>query len=120
MSRTQMIFLNHPAYIGYYKDLKMIGYWYSKWDPDFPMPQNFVDKTWDETERQLVIKYLKTAKFYEGWMGWSSCRFCEQENGSTCLTDGVYVFPEGFAHYIEEHNVKPDQEFIDHIINKGI
>lgn len=121
IDKPKMIFQNHSDYTHYYKDLKMIGYWYSHSDPDFPNPKKFVDHKWDKTERQIVIAHLKNGKFYEGWMGWSNCRFCGCNNGYACLTDGVYVFPEGFAHYVEEHDVKPDQEFIDYVssLTKG-
>jgi len=32
------------------------------------------------------------------------------------LTDGVYVWPEGLAHYLEKHNVRLPQEFVDHVL----
>ena len=35
--------------------------------------------------------------------------------GGTDLSDGHYVWPFGFAHYVEAHGVKPPQEFIDHV-----
>lgn len=84
-----------------------------------PDPRDFVDESWDPAERDLVVDYLKTAKTDTRWMGVSFCRFnCgidEFEMGSRCYTDGTYVWPQGFAHYLEHHAVKPDQSFIDHI-----
>ena len=38
-----------------------------------------------------------------------------KEMGCTSLTDGVYVFPEGLAHYIRRHNVRPSRAFVAHI-----
>jgi hypothetical protein len=38
--------------------------------------------------------------------------------GSHDLTDGVFVWPEGYAHYIEKHDVKPPREFIEHVLAK--
>jgi len=32
------------------------------------------------------------------------------------LTDGVYMWPEGLAHYLEKHNVRLPQEFVDHVL----
>ncbi|CBN76468.1 conserved unknown protein [Ectocarpus siliculosus] len=32
--------------------------------------------------------------------------------GCTTLTDGKYVWPEGLAHYIEEHAVRPPDDFV--------
>ena len=38
--------------------------------------------------------------------------------GTKCLTlDGTWVWPEGFAHSIEAHSVRPPQEFIDHLLS---
>ena len=53
------------------------------------------------------------------WRGYSTCRICGlSPNGSTCIADDTFVWPEGFAHYIEEHSVRPPQEFIDHVKRK--
>jgi len=38
-----------------------------------------------------------------------------KEMGCASLTDGVYVFPEGLAHYIRRHNVRPSRAFVAHI-----
>jgi len=38
-----------------------------------------------------------------------------KEMGCTSLTDGVFVFPEGLAHYIRRHSVRPSRAFIAHI-----
>ena len=35
-------------------------------------------------------------------------------NGSLELTDGTYVWPEGLAHYVEQHGVKLPGEFLEH------
>lgn len=83
-------------------------------------PRDFVDESWDPGERAKVIDYLKNADTFERWMGVSFCRFdCGTNDfsmGSCCYTDGTYVWPQGFAHYLEHHAVKPDQSFIDHVL----
>lgn len=53
---------------------------------------------------------------YTEGLAWSSCRFCGEGNGSACLTDGTYVWPGGFAHYLLNHAVRPPQEFVDHVL----
>ncbi len=35
--------------------------------------------------------------------------------GSMCLTDGTYGWPQGFAHYVEAHGVRPPEEFVRHV-----
>lgn len=111
------------------KTKQYIGYWVSKSEPELPDPLDFVDNDWDSDERAKVVAYLQAGETFESWRGSSWCRFegiegkgrqrppCTQGQGMgyKCLTDGTYVWPQGFAHYIECHGVKPPQEFIDHV-----
>lgn len=85
-----------------------------------PHPTNFVDESWDEKERKMVVDYLKSRsksgpKILIRWRGWSNCRICGCHNGSTCVGDDKFIWPDGFAHYIEEHGVRPPREFVDHV-----
>ena len=46
-------------------------------------------------------------------MSW--CRFgCSLANGSAELTDGVFIWPEGLAHYVAEHSVALPDDFRQH------
>jgi len=49
-------------------------------------------------------------------MGYSFCRFAcgipDQQMGCTEFYDGVWVWPEGLAHYVECHSVLLPDEFI--------
>jgi hypothetical protein len=97
---------------------KALGYWCSKYEPNLPNPKDYVDVNWDVNERSKVIAYLKNGKRFMSWRGFSSCRMCKLwRNGADCLTDGTYIWPEGFAHYLEEHNVKPPDEFIKYVLS---
>jgi hypothetical protein len=113
---------------------KFIGYWYrselpKRWGgfkpaakQDFPNPHDYVDASWQGFEREVIISYLKNGQPWEHWFGPSWCRFgCEdvyEELGCSDLTDGVYVWPSGFAHYVAKHDVKPVQEFLDHVLRR--
>lgn len=97
-----------------------IGYW----QDDGPgSVQNSVAENWDSDERIMVMNYLKLAndesneqvKELQAWRGLSFCRLCEEANGNSCVGDSHYNWPQGYIHYIEKHNVKPPQEFIDHV-----
>jgi hypothetical protein len=137
-----MILDRHPDQPGRRDGRKYIGYWHSiaidpktlqvlpyqglefvKYEMHFgkaglPLPSEAVDSQWDPHEKALVLAYLRVGKTSEQWKGYSWCRFgCKghAEMGTTDLTDGTYVWPEGFAHYIEHHGVRPPQEFIDHV-----
>ena len=109
---------------------RFIGYWRSKREPDLPDPRDFVDTDWDPAERARVASYLTRGEEFEQWRGSSWCRFgrvegesrklatCDGVMGSKCLTDGVFVWPEGFSHYIAHHGVRPPQAFIDHVLGR--
>jgi hypothetical protein len=102
---------------------KALGYWSSNREPELPDPSEFVGE-WDGSAvKAKVVEYVKRAPFVLQWRGSSYCRFkCGKRGmGSTCLTDGVYVWPEGFYHYLEEHDVVPPPEFIEHVLsNPGL
>jgi hypothetical protein len=95
--------------------LTLIGYWAGEGLDEWPDPRSFVDLTWDALERSIVVDYLKRGFVARACMGMSPCRFCGKLNGSLELTDGVFVWPEGFAHYLEEHGVRPPDSFVDHV-----
>ena len=97
---------------------KAIGYWFNDHHPDLPKPENYVSLNWRPLERDAVIKYLKAGHVKGSWRGWSNCRMCGCMNGSQCLGDGVFVWPEGFAHYVEVHGVRPPDEFVRHVLGK--
>ena len=90
-----------------------IGYW----GEGELHPSNFVDENWDVTQRELVIAYLEAGQTRFSFRGCSRCRFCGKMNGSRCLTDGTYIWPSGFVHYLREHGVKPTAEFIQHVLS---
>lgn len=106
-----MILKSHPDRSD--KPEKALGYW-----SEDVKPQDYVDKSWDTAQRNAVVEYLDfsaQSKVLYRWRGSSRCRFCNIRNGSQCFTDGTYVWPSGFGHYLMEHGVKPPQEFIDHV-----
>jgi hypothetical protein len=89
-------------------------------EPDWPNPQNFVDPTWDVVERSLVAQHLEGGDLYTRYRGLSRCRFCEKHNGSAEYTDGVYVWPEGLAHYVLAHDVRLPGEFVSHVVSSRV
>lgn len=82
------------------------------------------DKSWKG--RKVFMGSLKSVEtnlkttIVKVYKGYSTCRVCDLRNGcnefqATAL--GVtWVWPEGFSHYVEAHNVRPSlafQEFIN-------
>jgi hypothetical protein len=83
------------------------------------VPPEAIDSSWDAEERAFVIAYLKAGEVRTRWRGISGCAICHCHNGSTDLTDGEWVWPQGYAHYLEKHGVKPPAEFIEHVLSKA-
>jgi hypothetical protein len=100
---------------------RLIGYWRSEAEPQWPDPVEFVDAGWDDEERKNVALYLASGARSASTMnipvalGWSSCRICGKDNGFGELVDGSYLWPEGLAHYVGDHSVRLPREFIDHV-----
>ena len=88
-----------------------------------PWPTDYVDHGWSRTEEALVVAaYLKLHGMVESFeQGYSWCRFgCpgSRELGCCTFTDGKFCWPEGYAHYIQHHNVRPTPHVLCHIREK--
>jgi len=63
-----------------------------------------------------VVHYLRNALRADMYCGYSYCRLrCgvpDSEMGSFDLTDGLWLWPEGLAHYVEAHGLPLPEEFI--------
>ena len=103
------------------KTLRAIGFWRDPKivDHRYRHPIAFVDPEWDLAERRLVAHYLRSGERAVAWMGFSWCRFdCgvdEAEMGAWDFCDGVWLWPEGLAHYVLEHAVRLPEEFLHHV-----
>jgi hypothetical protein len=96
--------------------LRLIGYWRSEYDSTpWPDPHDFVDDTWPAATRELVVAYLVRGRTLQQYRGLSLCRFCGLKVGSKELTDRMYCWPEGLAHYVAAHNVRLPDEFVTHV-----
>lgn len=56
--------------------------------------------------------------FIREYHGYSKCRLCGCRNGCKEFIIDEFMWPEGFRHYIQAHNVRPTQEFIDFILKE--
>jgi hypothetical protein len=86
---------------------------------NFIHPRRLVDPSWPPEQRRRCIDYLRHGAVWMSFLGFSYCRFrCgvpAQEMGCSTLTDGVWAWPEGLAHYVERHAVRLPEDFIAHI-----
>lgn len=100
--------------------LKLLGYWKAKLDDDYPCPHELEAELLPAL-RERLLSYLRDppGDFQVSWMylGHSWCRYgCELLNGSRELSDGVWVWPEGLAHYVEHHGLGLlPAEFLDRV-----
>src|SRR5258708_2288104 len=114
MHRTADITMEHLV------TLRRVGFWKSDREPSLPEPRVLVDEAWDAAERERVVSYLESSFYVPvAQAGPSWCRFgCSPKPGdigTQDLTDGTWVFPEGFVHYVRSHGVKPPVEFLEHM-----
>ena len=73
------------------------------------------------SERLAIVEYcgLGFVESYEH--GYATCRLCGAsgpEMGNCSLTDGKYVWPEGYGHYVSYHGVLPPKDFLSHALEK--
>jgi hypothetical protein len=99
--------------------LQLIGYWRPDGDATsaYPHPSDWVDCGWDRDERSIVGGYLASGTLFRAYMGLSPCRICGRPNGAAEYTDGTYVWPEGLAHYVDEHAVRLPAEVVAHAMS---
>jgi len=101
-----------------------IGFWNDGSDGcPWHNPQEFVDSRSDPSLRESLFHYLQSGTIANQYLGHSWCRFdCgidESGMGSSERTDGVWLWPEGLAHYVARHEIRLPDEFIAHARSKG-
>lgn len=88
--------------------------WTSDWTA---FPQAIVSALGPVEPDGRVIAYLRSAQVVETYRGLSHCRYdcgiSNREMGHRELSDGVWIWPEGLAHYVERHYLPLPQEFLE-------
>jgi hypothetical protein len=102
---------------------KVIGYWITDiGDEKLPAPQEFVG-VMPAGQRAQLADYLAAGTTQASYLGMSWCRFgCGIDSGlmgSRDFTDGEWVWPEGLAHYVREHQLILPDEFIAQALSRG-
>ena len=95
--------------------LRRLGYWLGPDAPGWPDVGRFVDAEWDADVRAEVWSYVRAGFPARAYLGPSMCRFCGEAVGSLELSDGVFIWPEGLAHYVREHAVRLPDLFVEHV-----
>jgi hypothetical protein len=103
--------------------LKAVGYWITELqDEKLPAPQELVG-VMPADQRARLADYLAAGMTQASYLGMSWCRFgCGVDfelMGSRDLTDDAWVWPEGLAHYVREHQVVLPDEFVAQALSRG-
>lgn len=88
------------------------GFWRSSSEADENLPWPVPDATW--VQRDAFLDLLGRAEADAqgvAYRGFSSCRLCGCRNGSRSFQLDDWEWPEGFRHYIVDHQVRPSSEF---------
>ena len=98
------------------QQLRLIGYW-NQDGRHFPDPRKLVRPGWLAPDDLVsLLHYLRAAPLHDMQLGLSWCRFscgaADRVIGSREFWDGIWVWPEGLAHYVECHQVMLPEEFV--------
>lgn len=102
------------------KRLETLGFWFNERAPSsYPRPQRLIG-SWDSDVRTAVQTYLRAGSSLCSYAGRSYCRFdCGERNmGNRDLTDGTFAWPEGLVHYIDVHEVRLPEPFVQHVVSR--
>lgn len=93
--------------------VKFIGFWKGcgKWT-QVPVPNS---ATIDQKEIIKKIKYVQKFAQKTAYRGLSPCRICQCYNGCEEYAIDGFVWPSGYLHYLEDHNVAVDEDFAKYI-----
>jgi hypothetical protein len=102
-------------------DLKLEGFWAHTPEEENPFPFPVIYKgVWND--KSTFLKFLSQVEakaMKRTCKGFSRCRLCGIPNGSITFNYNGWKWPNGFKHYIREHNVLPNAEFVEMIYSKG-
>lgn len=106
-------------------ELTRIGYWRTTKDnfedinTQFPWPEDYINSESLEKInvspkkiKKMIVNYLDSFEKIHHMRGLSRCRLCGRMNGSAERSDGEFLWPEGYSHYVKEHGVIPPTKFL--------
>lgn len=104
------------------KPLNREGFWYSEHSPYLPKPVPR-EKAW-KGKREFLTALAEKESSPDAnstqYRGWSTCRICGCNNGSSDYELDGWLWPVGYSHYVEEHNVRPSLAFQEFILDYQI
>ena len=109
--RDNNYYKNH-VFVGFWKDLEEPGMDIFSKIPLKDLPEQ--NTQIDHSKKNKIINKIFNLQILaekEEYFGCSYCRVCNKSNGGKEYTFDKYVWPEGYLHYIAEHDIKIDPEF---------
>lgn len=100
------------------KWIKRDGFWRARESDrkDLPFPVANV-QAWDGmAEFLLALSRIEAVAECATYRGMSRCRICDKWNGNEEYTYKDWIWPEGFSHYVRDHNVMPSSEFKEFVL----
>ena len=96
---------------------KIEGYWYSSYEPEYPMPITNILSEAEAKEIHSCIKLKEQEAKEIHYKGFSLSRIEPYVSvGSSEFITEEWRWPNGFAdHYVLKHRVKPSDEFLKYI-----
>ena len=97
-----------------------VGFWYSRAEPDLPMPVEMPSPWPGQTDFVLGLSRVEGGLRQTRYRGFSMCRICNRSNGSGEVEHAGFRWPSGLMHYVTAHNVRPDNdEFVALMQKRG-
>lgn len=98
-------------------NIKVEGYWWSKHEPQYPVPVPNVLTVEQAKQIYNLIKRKERSARHIQYRGWSTSRVDKKTHvGSGEYLTEKWIWPAGFAeHYVLLHRVKPSDEFLNFI-----
>lgn len=96
------------------------GFWYSHEEPGLPRP---VAEDWPwpgQDEFLSALEKVEEKASITRYRGWSTCRLCGKPNGTATFASGKWQWPQGFRHYVQDHNVRPSLAFQEFILGREV
>lgn len=100
--------------------LRQEGFWCEEGEQHFlfknlPFPQENTISITDKKDFLTKLHNVEKKASFFSYMGFSRCRICGQRNGTKTFYSNTFAWPDGYSHYIEEHNIQPSAAFVLHI-----
>lgn len=95
------------------------GFWRSSLNAEESLPWPEPDSAWlDRAAFLQALRRVETTarKFVSA--GFSLCRLCGTRNGNESFQADIWEWPEGFRHYVAEHQVRPTPDFESFVLGR--